>query len=181
MRIVAEVTRHLHYAHQQGFIHRDIKPANILMDGHDKVFITDFGIALTQEELRQGGGASFGTLAYMSPEQLHGDPARIDARTDIYSLGVVLYQLLMRRLPFECDTPESLRHRILREEPPPPRSLQRGVPREVERNCLKCLAKSPTNRYANAEALAHDLTRWLTQRQTNWLLVSVAVAHWGRS
>lgn len=170
VRLVAEAARHLHYAHQQGFIHRDIKPANLLVDAEDKVFITDFGIALTEAERHESGGRLLGTLAYMSPEQLHGDPARIDARTDIYSLGVVLYQLLTGRLPFEAETLEAMWDRILRQEPVPPRRAKTTTPKNVQRICLKCLAKSPTNRYPTAESLADDLSGWLKQRKTNWLL-----------
>ncbi len=175
VRIVAEAARHLHYAHQQGFIHRDIKPANLLVDAEDRVFITDFGIALTEAERHQSDGRLLGTLAYMSPEQLHGDPARIDARTDIYSLGVVLYQLLTGRLPFKAETLETMRDRILRQEPVPPRRFKMATPREIERICLKCLAKSPANRYPTAEALTDDLTGWLKRRKTNWLLAGAGV------
>ncbi len=139
--MLALAARHLHQAHQQGFIHRDIKPANLLVDGQGQVFITDFGIALTDEELSSRGDDGSGTLAYMSPEQLHGDPTRIDARTDIYSLGVVLYQMLTRRLPFESETAAGLWDEILRQEPSPPRGLNRMVPAGVEHICLKCLAK----------------------------------------
>jgi hypothetical protein len=175
VRIVAAAAHHLHHAHQQGFIHRDIKPANLLMDAEDQVYITDFGIALTEAERHESGDGS-GTLAYMSPEQLHGDPARIDPRTDLYSLGVVLYQLLAGRLPFEAETPETMRDCILREEPVPPRRFKTATPREIERICLKCLAKSPANRYPTAEALADDLTGWLKRRKTSWLLAGAGLA-----
>jgi hypothetical protein len=138
------------------------------------VFVTDFGIALTEEEMQRQGGDGSGTLAYMSPEQLHADPARIDARTDVYGLGTVLYELLTGRLPFDSDTPEEMRERILREEPPPPRKVNPVVPAEVQRICLRCLAKSPANRYPTAEALADDLTGCL-KRKTNWLLAGAGV------
>jgi hypothetical protein len=172
VRLVAQVARHLHHAHDQGFIHRDIKPANLLLDGNGVIYVTDFGIALTDDEVLSRGHDGCGTLAYMSPEQLHGDSVRIDARTDIYSLGMVLYELLTRRLPFKLDTPEGLREQILRQEPLSPRRIDPTVAGEVERICLKCLAKSPANRYGNAEALADDLTCWLNRRRTNWLAVA---------
>ena len=174
-RIVAEVARILDYAHQEGFIHRDIKPANILLDGHEKVFVTDFGIALTEAELRQADHNGCGTLAYMSPEQLHGDPSRIDASTDLYGLGVLLYQLLTKRLPFDADKPEELRRMILRQEPLSPRELRKGIPKEIERICLKCLSKSPANRPSTSGRLAEDLSHWLNRRKTNWLLVGAGM------
>ncbi len=174
-RILVEVARALHYAHEQGFVHRDIKPANILIDGHDRVFVTDFGIALKEAKLRLRGDDGCGTFAFMSPEQIHGEPGRIDRRTDLYSLGVVLYQLLTGRLPFEADTLETLRDKILQQEPVPPGMRNRSVPNEVERICLKCLAKSPANRYPTAETLANDLHRWLTQRKSNRFLVGFGV------
>ena len=157
--MTVEVAGILHHAHEQGLVHRDVKPSNILLERNGRLLLTDFGSALTAAELRQRGDDGCGTLAYMSPEQLHGDQARIDPRSDLYNLGVVLYQLLTRRLPFESDTPEGLRDQILRQEPPPVRAMNRAVPKEVERICLKCLAKSPVNRYPSAKALAADLTR----------------------
>jgi hypothetical protein len=176
VRLVAEAARHLHHAHQQDFIHRDIKPANLLVDGKGNVYITDFGIALTEAERHEGGaGDGSGTLAYMAPERFQGGLAGIDARTDIYSLGVVLYQLLTGRLPFEAERPEAIRDGILREQPVPPRRVNPATPREVERICLKCLAKSPANRYPTAEALADDLTGWLKKRKTNWFLAGAGM------
>lgn len=175
VRIVADIARHLHYAHEQGFIHRDIKPANILVDKHGKVFVTDFGIAVTGEELQREDDDGCGTLPYMSPEQLDGGASQIDFRTDIYSLGVVLFELLTKRQPFEAETPEGVRQKILRQKPPSPRSLERNVPREIERICQKCMAKHPTDRYQTAEALADDLTRWLNRRRTNWMFAGAGL------
>jgi serine/threonine protein kinase len=165
VRIVAEAARSLQYAHEHGFIHRDIKPANILIDRHSKVYLADFGIAATSEQLRLHGDDGRGTLAYMSPEQLHGDPSRIDARSDLYGLGVVLYELLTRQHPFAGKSRAELQECVLNQEPAPPRSMNRRIPREVERICLKCLSKSPVNRYASAaafaDALAHSQrSRW---------------------
>lgn len=176
VRVVADAARHLQYAHDQGFVHRDIKPSNILLDRQGKVYLTDFGIALTNEELVLRGGDGLGTLAYMSPEQLHGDPTRIDSRTDIYSLGVVLYELLTAHLPFEAETPEGMRESILRDEPPLPHSLKKTASKKVTQICLKCLAKSPANRYSTAQSLADDLTAWLSSRRTNWRLVGMALS-----
>src|SRR3984893_15949395 len=102
-RIVAEGARHLRYAHEKGFVHRDIKPSNILLDEKGRPVLADFGIAVTECELRHEAMTSVGTLAYMSPEQLTVG-GEIDARTDIYSLGVVLYELLTGQLPFTDPT-----------------------------------------------------------------------------
>lgn len=178
--IVAEAARRLHYAHQQGLIHRDIKPANILIDEQNQVYLTDFGIAATLEELRLRGNDGCGTLAYMSPEQIHGDASRIDARTDIYSLGVVLYQLLVQQHPFQAENSASLHRCILRQEPRAPRSINPRIPREIERICLKCLSKSPVNRFESAEQLANALThslrnRWRTRSVALMLAVTLAL------
>ena len=180
VRIVADAARHLHYAHQQGLIHRDIKPPNLLVDHQGQVYITDFGIAATVEQLRLRGDDGCGTLAYMSPEQLFGDNARIDSRTDIYSLGVVLYQLITQQHPFEADTSEALQDCILRQEPRNPRSINPRIPREVERICQKCLSKSPVNRYATSDELAVALThslrkRWRSRFAFVMLTVMIAV------
>ena len=152
VRIVAEVAEHLHYAHEKGFIHRDIKPANILLDERGKPVLADFGIAITECELRHEAETSLGTLAYMSPEQLTLG-GQIDARTDIYSLGVVLYELLTGRLPFGDLTVSGLRRQILTSIPKP---IQR-VPLELERLCLMCLSKFAEDRPGTAHALATKL------------------------
>jgi eukaryotic-like serine/threonine-protein kinase len=163
LRIAAEVAEALHHAHQGGLVHRDIKPANILLDRRGRVFVTDFGIAATAEELRERGDDGCGTLPYMSPEQLFGDAGRVDHRTDVYSLGVVLYELLTGERPFQGSSPGALRKQILCREPSPPRAVNPAVPREAERICLRCLAKSPVNRYATAQELARDVRQLLSR------------------
>jgi serine/threonine-protein kinase len=159
-RIVAEVAGHLHYAHEKGFIHRDIKPANILLDEGGKPVLADFGIAVTECELRHEAMTSIGTLAYMSPEQLAA-AGQVDARTDVYSLGVVLYELLTGRVPFADGTLAGLRRRILAEAPAPVRSRNGAVPPALEAICLKCLSKEAADRYASAGELAGALTAFL--------------------
>jgi serine/threonine-protein kinase len=155
-RIVAQVGEHLHYAHEKGFVHRDIKPANILLDERGKPVLADFGIAVTECELRHEAMTSTGTLAYMSPEQLTTS-GQVDARTDIYSLGVVLYELLTGTLPFTDWTVVGLRRRILKDDPLPVRSLNETVPPELEQICMKCLSRSPSDRYDSARELAEAL------------------------
>jgi serine/threonine protein kinase len=159
-RLVADLARLLQHAHEKGVIHRDVKPANVLLDGAGRVFLTDFGIAVTQGQLQQRGVDCSGTLAYMAPEQAACDSGRIDARTDVYGLGVLLYELLAGRLPFEAATPAALREQVLHHPPGP---LDGAVPPELERICLKCLAKEPGERYRTARDLAADLERYLRE------------------
>jgi serine/threonine protein kinase len=163
-RIVAAVAGHLHYAHEKGFVHRDIKPANILLDEAGRPVLADFGIAVTECELRHEALTSTGTLAYMSPEQLTA-AGPVDARTDIYSLGVVLYELLTGTVPFTDDTVMGLRRRILIEDPSPPRARNGSVPAELERICMKCLSKAADDRYASAKELAEALGTFLQSQE----------------
>ncbi len=155
-RIVAQVAGHLHYAHEKGFVHRDIKPANILLDERGQPVLADFGIAVTECELRHEAMTSIGTLAYMSPEQLTTS-GQVDARTDVYSLGIVLYELLTGKVPFTDWGLAGLRQRILTEDPQPVRSLNAAVPPDLEHICLKCLSKRAGDRYASARELAQAL------------------------
>jgi serine/threonine-protein kinase len=152
VRLVAEVAEYSSYAHEKGFIHRDIKPANILLDEKGRPVLADFGIAVTECELRHEAVTSVGTLAYMSPEQLTMDSS-IDVRTDIYSLGVVLYELLTGQLPFNDPTVSGLRLQILTQHPKP----IRAVPPGLERLCLKCLSKRVEDRPPTARDLADAL------------------------
>jgi serine/threonine protein kinase len=159
-RIVAEVAGHLHYAHGKGFVHRDIKPANILLDERGRPVLADFGIAVTECELRHEAMTSMGTLAYMAPEQLT-EGGLVDARTDVYGLGIVLYELLTGIVPFADPTLTGLRKRILSEDPQPVRSLNGDVPPDLERICMKCLSKEAADRYGSARELAEALTAFL--------------------
>jgi serine/threonine-protein kinase len=159
-RIVALVAGHLHYAHEKGFVHRDIKPANILLDEEGRPVLADFGIAVTECELRHEAVTSTGTLAYMAPEQLTTG-GRVDPRTDVYGLGVVLYELLTGTVPFADPSLTGLRRRILGEEPRPVRSLDQTVPPALEAICLKCLSKRAGDRYGSASELAGALTAFL--------------------
>ena len=133
VRLIGEVAGILQHAHANGFVHRDIKPANILLDAKGSPYLADFGIAATGEELRQAGGNTAGTLAYMSPEQVGG--RQVDARTDIYSLGVVLFELLAGRRPFVAANPAELRRAILTDDPTFPESVE--LPPDLKRICLK--------------------------------------------
>ncbi|MBI4600887.1 MAG: tetratricopeptide repeat protein [Planctomycetes bacterium] len=152
----------LAHAHELGVVHRDIKPANLLIDTRGNVWITDFGLARMQGDANLTlSGDILGTLRYMSPEQALGKRAPVDHRTDIYSLGVTLYELLTLEPAVKGRDREEVLRRIAFEDPAPPRRLNRWIPVELETVVLKAMAKSPEARYAAARELADDLTRFL--------------------
>jgi serine/threonine protein kinase/TolB-like protein/Tfp pilus assembly protein PilF len=159
-RIAAAVSDALSHAHARRVVHRDVKPANIILaDGQTPVLV-DFGLALSEADA--GGGNRnliCGTPHYMSPEQAGGVAHRIDGRTDIYSLGVVLYELLTGRLPFRTTDLTELLRQVREDEPQPPRQLERDIPPDLERVCLKALAKQQQDRYSTAADFAEDLQR----------------------
>ncbi|MEE8391977.1 MAG: FHA domain-containing serine/threonine-protein kinase [Anaerolineae bacterium] len=157
--LVVPVGRALAYAHSEGIVHRDVKPANILLARPDWPMLADFGLVKLvggQRDITRPG-ASIGTPAYFSPEQAMGDD--VDHCSDIYSLAIVLYQLLTGRLPFESDSPIELMLRRLHDSPTPPRHLNPRITPQLEAIILRALAREPTARYPTMEALVNDLTR----------------------
>ena len=161
-RLCAKVSDALHHAHQQGIIHRDMKPGNILIDRAGEPHITDFGLAKreTSEVVMTMEGQVFGTPAYMSPEQAKGQGHAADRRTDIYSLGAILFELLTGEHPFRGSV-QMLLKQVIEDEPPSPRKFDSRVPRDLETMCLKCLQKEPASRYDTAQALADEFDRFL--------------------
>ncbi|HLN28584.1 MAG TPA: protein kinase [Gemmataceae bacterium] len=164
-QLVATVAEALQYAHQKRLVHRDLKPANILLDGHNKPYLTDFGLALKEEDFGKQAGIA-GTPAYMSPEQANGEAHLVDGRSDIFSLGVIFYELLTGRRPFIANDNLDLLVRITAVDARPPRQLDVAIPKELERICLKALAKRASERYTTAFDLADDLHHWLSQGAT---------------
>jgi serine/threonine protein kinase len=163
-RLVAEVADALAYAHQQGVIHRDIKPSNLLLSPASRLSINDFGLARVLEQPGMTMTGEFvGTPAYMSPEQIAVGRIPLDHRTDIYSLGATLYELLTLQPPFTSKQRDQLLAQIVQKEPQPPRKIQNKVPVDLETICLKCLEKDPDRRYQSAKELADDLRRHLNR------------------
>ncbi|MDA8092501.1 MAG: protein kinase [Betaproteobacteria bacterium] len=156
--LAAQVAEGLSYAHASGIVHRDIKPANIVVVREDLVKITDFGIALVPAGTRTLAGKVLGSPRYMSPEQVIGQS--IDGRSDIFSLGVVLYEMLTGRSPFTGDNISTIMYRILNETPPAPSMVSPGVPAAFDAIIQKTLAKDPSARYQDAKELAHDLRHY---------------------
>ncbi|MGE3778321.1 MAG: protein kinase, partial [Pirellulaceae bacterium] len=155
--LLAEVAEIVAVAHEHGLIHRDLKPANILMDAQGRPRVADFGMAIHETQRLDAIGERSGSPAYMSPEQARGDSLQLDGRSDIWNLGVMLYEALVGRRPFAAPTLSLLFDCIQRVEPLPPRQLKASLPMELERVCLTALAKRPADRYSTARDLAAEL------------------------
>lgn len=162
-RCLAIIARALHHAHRNGILHRDLKPSNILLDREGLPHVTDFGLAkkLDAESGQTRTGSVMGTPSYMPPEQAAGRVRDLGPRSDVYSLGAVLYETLTGRPPFRAETALDTLLQVLERQAAPPRLLNAKVDRDLETICMKCLEKNPKDRYDSAEALAADLERYL--------------------
>ncbi|WP_165227342.1 protein kinase domain-containing protein [Aquisphaera insulae] len=158
--LVASVAEALHHAHGKGLVHRDVKPGNILIAVDGRPYVVDFGLALREQDVGKGSRYA-GTPAYMSPEQAWGEGHRVDGRSDIFSLAVVFYELLVKRRPFRGENREALLEQVTRHDPRPPRQADESIPRELDRICLKALSKRASERYSTARDMAEDLRLFL--------------------
>jgi serine/threonine protein kinase len=165
-RLGLQTAEALDHAHSSGIIHRDIKPSNLIVDTEGRLWVTDFGLArLTSDDTGPTRtGDLVGTLRYMSPEQVRGEPSAGDSRSDIYSLGVTLYEACTLRRAFEACDRSALIHHILNENPRAPRTIDPTVPKDLETIILKAIDKLPSGRYATAREMADDLCRFLEDR-----------------
>lgn len=165
-RYVRDVSRAIHHAHQKGVLHRDLKPANVLIDEHDQIHVTDFGLAkhLDSDSSVTGSGAALGTPHYMAPEQAGGQSDRASHCSDVYSLGAILFACLTGRPPIVADTVMQTLVQVVHHPAPPVRSLRRDVPLDLETIIAKCLEKDPHRRYESAEKLAEELDAFLEGR-----------------
>jgi len=162
--IVETVCRAMQYAHDNGILHRDLKPANILMDSAGNPKVTDFGLAKEvdgEASTATRDGTIMGSPSYMPPEQARGQISAVTAKSDQYSMGAVLYQMLTARPPFITDRPLETVMQVINNEPVAPRQLQPGIPLDLETICLKALQKDPGGRYESCAAMADDLRRYL--------------------
>jgi serine/threonine-protein kinase len=162
-QLIADIARAVHYLHTRGIVHRDLKPSNILLDENGEPYVTDFGLAkmLTADSQQTATGTIIGTPSYMAPEQAGGHRGDVGVRSDVYSLGAILYELLTGRPVFREENPLDTLMCVLEREPVLPHQLNPHIPETLEQICLRCLEKKPERRYATALDVADDLEQFL--------------------
>lgn len=160
-KLVADIADALDYAHRQGIRHRDVKPGNILLDRQGHAFLADFGLAIDQQQQAWNSSEAAGTYPYMSPEELIGDGALVDHRSDLWSLGVVLYECLAKRRPFPGNKAEEVIAEVERGAPTPLADVDPEIPAALARICERCLRRTPAERFESAAELANALRDWL--------------------
>ncbi|MFO0979768.1 MAG: serine/threonine-protein kinase, partial [Planctomycetaceae bacterium] len=162
--LLIPLLRAIQVFHDQGIIHRDLKPGNVLISADGTPYVVDFGLARREspgEVTVTHDGKVVGTILYMSPEQARGEIKQLTNRTDIFAMGVILFELLTGQRPFEAAGSRTVLYRITTEDAPSPRSLKKGLSRDLETICLKALRKVPADRYESAKEMAEDLQRFL--------------------
>ena len=168
--IVSSIASGLNHAHLRGLVHRDIKPENILLDNVGNPFIGDFGLALSEEGFGKGHGL-LGTPKYMSPEQANGEGHRVDGRSDIFSLGIIFYEMITQKHPFIAGSVVALLQQIKRVEVKPPRQINSSIPVEIERICLKALSKKVVDRYTIAADMVEDINIFLSSGEQSSIIL----------
>jgi serine/threonine protein kinase/formylglycine-generating enzyme required for sulfatase activity len=168
-QLMATAADALHHAHQRHIIHRDVKPSNLMVDEvTHALYVVDFGLAVNEEAILHKRRPAVGTPSYMSPEQVLGEGHRLDGRSDVFSLGIVLYQLLTGKRPFTGATSNEILHQVITLYPPTPRDLVPAVPLELNRICMKAIAKRIAERYRSAAEMADDLRNWQLLESRNY-------------
>jgi serine/threonine protein kinase len=167
-----QVAETLDYAHQKGIVHRDVKPSNIIVQPSGQIKITDFGIAHIEDStasLQTQAGEILGTPAYMSPEQVLSEP--VDGRSDLFSLGIILYELSTGKRPFEGETLTAILHAITQANPPEPLKANPEIPQGLSRTILRCLRKTPAKRFENGKVLAETLRGYVNEAELTQMAI----------